>query len=81
MPESPARKNIFAVASGSTGDARDDTEDGAKSVVDAVDGVADPCTGLLASLGTLGEEFVEDGLGIDFGRSGGGLVVATQEGA
>ena len=65
-------EHVFAVAGGGAGDAGDDAEDGAEAVVDAVDGVADPRAGLLAALVALGEQFFENGLGIDLGRAGGG---------
>ena len=79
MPERPARRTYLLSPSGCAGDAGDDAEDCAQAVVDAVDGVADPCAGLLAALVALGQQLFENGLGIDFGRAGGGGVVAAQE--
>ena len=71
MPERPARKNIFAVAGGCAGDAGDNAEDRAEPVVDAVDGIADPGAGLLAALVALCQQLLENGLGVDFGRTRG----------
>ena len=50
MPERPARRTYFAVALGGAGDAGDDAEDRAKSIVHAINGVADPGARLLAAL-------------------------------
>ncbi len=69
MPERPAKQHIFAVAGSCTGDAGDNAEDGAQSVVDAVDRVADPRAGLLAAPVALGEKLIENRLGVDFGRA------------
>ena len=79
MPERPARSTYLRVAGGGAGDAGDDAEDGAEAVVDAVDGVADPRAGLLAALVALGQHLVEHGFGVDFGRAGGGGIVAAQQ--
>ena len=72
-------EHVFGIAGCGAGDAGDDAEDGAKAVVDAVDGVADPRAGLLAARVALGQHLFEDGFGIDFGRAGGGGVVAADE--
>jgi len=48
-------ENVLGVAGCSAGDAGDDAEDRAQTVVDAVDGVADPRAGLLAPLASLGQ--------------------------
>ncbi len=54
----------LAVAEGSAGDAGDDAEDCSKAIVDAVDGVADPASGLGAAFVAAGEEFGEKGAGV-----------------
>jgi len=73
------KENIFAVAGGGAGDAGNDAEDGAEAVVDAVDGVADPTAGLFAALVALGEEFIENILGVDFGGAGRCGIVPANE--
>jgi len=72
-------QDVFAVASGSAGDAGDDAEDGAEPVVDAVNGVADPCAGLLAALIALGQHLLQNGFSVEFvGARGGGVMAAEK---
>ena len=73
------KKHIFAVAGRSAGDTGDDAEDGAQSVIHAVDSVADPRAGLLAPLVALGKKLFENCLGVDFGCAGRRRVVASNQ--
>jgi len=65
-------------AFGGPGHAGDDAEDGAQSVVDAVDGVADPTGGLGLALGAGGHQIVEGALGLVGVELGGRQVVADE---
>ena len=61
-----------------SGNSGDDAEDGAQSVVDAVDGVADPTGGLGLALGARGHQIFEGALGLVGVELGGRQVVADQ---
>ena len=65
-------------ALGGPGHSGDDAEDGAESVVDAVDGVADPTGGLGLALGARGHQIVEGALGLVGVELGGRQVVADE---
>ena len=80
MPERPASRTYLLSPCSGARDAGDDAEDCAESVVDSIDGVADPCTGLLATLVALGKEFIQNGFGIDLGCASRRLIV-TRAGA
>ncbi len=74
-------QHVALIAGGGAGDAGDDAEDCAEAVVDAVDRIADPGAGLLATLVALGQQLFEDRFGVDFGCAGSGSIVAAQQGA
>ena len=75
----PGEEHIFAVAGGSAGDAGDNAEDGAETVVDAVNRIADPRAGLLTALVPLGEQLLKDCFGVDFWRGSGKGVVTAEK--
>ena len=79
MAAEPGQQHVFAVAHGGARNARHNPEDGAQSVVYAVNGVANPRAGLLAALVALGQQLVQHLLGLDLGRARRRLVVAAQE--